>query len=161
MEASIEKYIDRLIGILSKKKGLLEDILSLTEAQTNAISEDSIDVLDNLIDHKQLKIYDINKLDEEFEVYFSRLKSTQRISSLNELDMTAIAGAKELKAITAEIVQIISNISSLEKQNSKKSNELLGQLGGEIKKINQNIKVNNVYSPNQAKAPSYFIDKKK
>lgn len=161
MDVSLEKYVDRLIEIQGKKKVLLQGLLELTEAQTKAINEEDIDQLNKLIDQKQLRIDDISKLDEEFGVYFARLKMSQKVSSLDELDMTGVRGAKELKATTSNLVQLITSISIIEKQNSEKSNKLLIELGSEIKKINQNKKVNNVYSPIQVKTPSYFIDKKK
>lgn len=161
MDTSLEKYIGRLAGILQKKKALLQDILKLTEAQTDVINEEGIHELQKLIDQKQLKIDDIGKLDEEFEVYFSRLKTSHKVDSLDELDMSGISGAKELKALTSEVLHIITCISGIEKQNSDKSNALLGFLGGELKKINQSKKVNKAYTPVQIKTPSYFIDKKK
>lgn len=166
MDTMPEKYIERLNEFLLKKKALLLDILTLTQAQTEAIAEDSLDSLNNLINSKQLKIDEINKLDEEFGTCCSRLKSILGISNLDQLDATKIEygvseGAKQLKGLTAGILDVIRNISEVEKGNSQKSNKLLEQFGNEIKKINQGRKANNAYKPGSVSAPSYFLDKKK
>ncbi len=161
MDVSLEKYIERLTGIQRKKTGLLQEILHLTRAQTSVITEDGIDELNRLVDQKQLKIDDMTGLDEEFGVYFNRLKSSQKVSSLDELELSGVEGAKALKELTGEILKIIGEISEIEQINSLKSKTLLDKLGGEIRKINQGKKVNTAYTPVQMKAPSYFIDKKK
>lgn len=160
------KCIERLNELLFKKKVLLLDILALTRAQTEAIAEDSLDSLNNLINSKQLKIDEVNKLDEEFGAHYSRLKSTMGISSLDQLDNAklesgASEGAKQLKDLTAGILNVIRSISEVEKENSQKSNKLLAQFGSEIKKINLGKKANNAYKSGSISAPSYFLDKKK
>jgi hypothetical protein len=161
MEMSPEKYIQRLNEILQKKILLLQDILVLTKAQAEVINEDEIDSLNKLIDKKQTKIDVVNELDEEFNVYFQRLKSSLGVKSIAGLDASGLEGAKELKDVTAEILNLINRISELEKQNTGNGKSLLDHLGGEIKKINQNKKVSSAYSPGPVSVPSYFIDKKK
>lgn len=161
MNASPDKYIDRLVEILQKKQTLLQDLLALTEKQADSIHEEGIENLEGIIDRKQERIDAINKLDEEFHVYFQRMKSTLGIRSLEELDASRVPGARQLKVITEQIMALITRIGALEKQNSARAKELLDQLGGEIKKLNQGKRVNNVYTPGPMANPSYFIDKKK
>jgi hypothetical protein len=161
MDTSPEKYMDRLIEISNKKQELLQNILALTKAQAGTINEDGIESLQKLIDEKQLVIDAINKLDEEFGVYFQRLKTTLKVTSLDQLNVSGIKGTKELKEVTEKIVKLITEISEIEKQNSEKGKKLLNQLGGEIRKINQGKKTNSAYSPPPMSIPSYFIDKKK
>ena len=166
MDTIPEKYIRQLNELLQKKKVLLLDILTMTKAQTEAIAEDSLDNLNNLINSKQLKIDEIDKLDEDFGTCCSSLKSTLGISNLDQLDAAKLGGAasegaKQLKGLTAGILDVIRSISDIEKVNSQKSNKLLEQFGNEIKKINQGKKANNAYKPGYVSAPSYFLDKKK
>lgn len=161
MEMSPEKYIQRLNEILQKKTLLLQDILVLTEAQAKVINEDGIDDLNKLIDKKQTKIDAINSLDEEFSVYFQRLKSSMNIKSLTELDALGLEGAGQLKSLTGGILALINAIGEKEKQNNENSKKLLDQLGSDIKKLNQNKKVNSAYAHKSVDIPSYFIDKKK
>ena len=161
MSISSEMHIERLNEILRKKKILLQDILVLTKNQSQTITEDGIESLQKLISDKQLKIDEIDKLDDEFSVYFHRLKTVLNVSSLDELSVSGVAGAKQLRGLTKDILKLIADISEIEKQNNRNSKELLGQLGSEIKKINQGKKVNNAYIPNMPNTVSYFIDKKK
>lgn len=161
MEASHEKYMDRLTEILHKKQGFLQEILDLTGSQTTAIDEEDLDKLQKLIEDKQTKIDAIDKLDEEFNVYFQRLKSTLKINSLAELNAVGSPKAVQLKEATAGILKLIVAIDDIEKVNSEKSKKLLDATGDEIKKLNQGKKVNSAYTPAPLKLPSYFIDKKK
>ena len=166
MDTSPEKYMERLNELLQKKKQKLQEILSLTQKQTDAITEDGLNSLKKLIDEKQQKIDEIDKLDEEFGTYFLRLKSILGISRLDQLDASklegaAVAGAKQLKSLTAEIMKTIQNISEIEQVNNQKSNNLLGVFSSEIRKINLGKKANNAYKSVPNSAPSYFLDKKK
>lgn len=166
MNTTPEKYIERLNELLQKKKALLLDILTLTQAQSEAITDEDLDSLNNLINSKQLKMDAINKFDEEFGTYYQRLKSTLGISHLDQLDTaklesSASESAKQLKGLTAEILKVIRDIGEIEKANDQKSKKLLEQFGSEIKKINQGKKANSAYNPGPVSSPSYFLDKKK
>lgn len=166
MNMTPEKYINRLNELLLKKRVLLLDILELTQAQTGAITEDGLESLNNLISSKQVKIDGIDKLDDEFGTYYQRLKSTLGITHLDQLDTgkldgNASEGAKQLKGLTVEILDIIRRIKDIEEENNHKSNRLMEQFGSEIKKINQGKKANNAYNPGPFKTQSYFVDKKK
>lgn len=166
MDMTPGKYMELLNNLLSEKKAVLLDILALTEAQSDAITEDGMDRLDGLNKGKQLKIDEIDKLDEEFEANCEKLKASLGISRLDQLDTAklgddAIKDAKQLKSQTAEILDVIRNISEMEKDNSLKSKRLLDHFGSEIKKINQGKKANNAYKPEPYNVPSYFLDKKK
>ncbi len=156
-----EEYISRLRENLTKKHRLLEEILELTRRQADSIIEDSIDNLGKLIDDKQIRIDAINKLDEDFNVYFQRLKRELKVNSLDELGKAGIKGAPELKAATAGILKLVGEISSMEKSNSDNARKLLKNLGDEVRKINQGKKVSSVYTPPPANIPSYYFDKKK
>ena len=164
MNISPVEYIERLNELLEKKKALLADILGITRAQTEAVTEDGMDGLSDLIKNKQLKIDEINKLDEEFGIYYQRLKSTLEISRMDQIDAEKLDGAaqaRRLKALTAEILDVIRDIAVIERENSRKSKKLLEKFGNEIKKINQGKRANNAYKPGAFGVPSYFVEKKK
>lgn len=162
MDNSPDKYISRLWEASNKKYKLLKEMLSLTQAQTNVITEDKITNLESIIAEKQILIDEINKLDEEFNVYFQRLKQTLQISNLDDLKGHNITGVKELQETISTIMGLIKEISLIEKQNSVKANQLLQSFGEEIKRLNQSKKVSLVYNtPKITQSPSYFIDKKK
>lgn len=156
-----DNYPDKMIGILEKKKLLLGDMLTLTEAQASEISTDRLDKLQGLVEEKQRKIDEIDKLDEKFELYMERLKKEACIKRLDDLDNSALPQAEKLKEITGEILSLISRISEAEKVNSDKCKELLEQLGTRIKKINQGKKINNAYNSSTSDTSSFFVDKKR
>jgi hypothetical protein len=161
-----EKYFSRLNELMLAKKNILTEIFSLTKAQTDTITEDSLDDLKKLIDEKQIKIDKMLELDDDFETYFGRLKSVLGISKLSELDAAKLdpasaEGAAALKETIGEIMELAGRITELEKINDQKSNKLLDRFGEEIRKINQSKRANLAYKPIQPIAPSYFIDKKK
>lgn len=157
-----DKYIDRLLEISTKKYKLLQDMLALTRAQARSINEDGVEDLQKLIDEKQARIDEINKLDEEFGVYFQRMKQQMKVKSLDELDMTGTTGAKELQLCIGEIMNTMEEISRLEKENGDNAKKLLDSFSEEIRKLNQGKKMNTAYKPGGSMIPpSYFIDSKK
>lgn len=161
MDTSVGKYFDRMTEILKKKELLLKDMLYLTESQTNAIQSEDLDLLRKLIDKKQQKIEDINKLDNEFEIYFERLKAASNVTKLDDLNASEFPGARGLKEATAGVLAVAGKIREIEKINSQKSAELKKNLGDLVSKAKQTKKINNAYNPASPTATSYYIDKKK
>jgi hypothetical protein len=156
------EYVQRLIEASLKKYALIQELLVLTNKQAEKITEDSVSEFESLVDKKQVKMNEVDKLDEEFNVYFQRLKQTLKISSLDELTGADIKGIKELKEAVSNIMLVLNEINTIELQNNIKAKKLLNQFGAEIKKINQGKKANSIYNPVPiGKPPSYFIDKKK
>lgn len=162
MDTGRDIKFDRMIGLLDKKKKLLGDMLELTRAQTDVIAEGTLDKLKLLVDEKQQKIDEIDKLDAGFGVYFEALKAAYNIDRLSELDVNDDPRAKQLKQITSEVIELIGQISSIEKVNSEKSKKLLEELGSQIKRMNQGKKINNAYGRQPTDVPSsFFLDQKK
>ena len=156
-----EEYIKRLIEISGEKLERFGRLHKLTQSQSGAIEAEDLGLLEGLVAEKQVEINEINKLDEEFDVYFRRLKGVLGGESLDRVTNADIKSAKELKRIVAAIMDSAREIEALEKQNSEDARRLLDKFGGEIKRINQGIKASSAYIPEPAKPPSYFIDKKK
>lgn len=162
MSMTPEGYIERLLEISKKKYKLVEDILALTKEQKNSINIDGVDQLSKIIFDKQEKIDDINKLDENFNVYFLSLKKSLKIKSLEEIKGKDVIGAIELQECIKDIMKLIGEIRELEQQNNLKAKNLLDELGREIRKVKQGKKVTNAYNPGYSLIPpSYYIDKKK
>jgi len=161
MNISAAECFERLVKIIIKKKELLNEMLVLTEGQTEAIKSEALDALDKLIEEKQKRINSIDTLDAEFAAYLDELKSAAKVRSLDEIDAAAYPQAKRLKEETGEVISLIKSISEIEKINSKLSKELMDKLGSEIKKVNQGKKITQAYNPGSPYVPSYFIDNKK
>lgn len=157
----VDDYMQGLIRILNEKTNLLEKILNLTNSQSLAIDDEDTGRLESLVAEKQDKIDEINKLDEEFDAYFTRLKSFLNIKRMDELKTNEIPGTAKLKHEVEEVVAIARKISEVETRNNEKAKALLNKLGEEIKSINQMKKANQAYASGPSKPQAHFIDKKK
>lgn len=164
-----DECVHKLVEVSGRKYSLLTDMLDLTKRQTASINEDDLDVLQKIIDDKQAIINSIDKLDDEFEACFKKLKSELKIDRLDELkdrlgdlkNFSAIERLGELQEIIAKIMHLTREISEIEKINGEKAKDLFEKLGSEIEKINQARMLKSAYSPQMPKPPSFFIDKKR
>lgn len=157
-----EEYIQKLTELSSKKLDGLSKILNLTEKQTEIITEDNIEELQNNIDLKQQEMDTIDELDQSFEVYYSRLKSMLGVQSIEEIRIAELNGAAGLKQIITSIYDVTKRIQSLENSNNKKVKELLDKLSSEIRQVKRGKMVNNGYNiASKLPQQSYYFDKKK
>lgn len=155
-------YVRKMIELSAKKHSLLEDMLALTQAQSNTITEDGIENLHKLIAEKQAKIEDINKLDEEFGACFNKLKQELGIESLDEVKGADIPGIKDLQDVVGRIMELLKEISRIESENNENAKKLLDDLSSKIKMINQGKTANTAYGKLASMPPpSYFVDSKK
>lgn len=159
MEA--KDYVQRLNEILEKKRGLLAEILSYTCLQKEAISQQNHNELEVLISRKQARIEGVDKLDEQFSVYSSRLKSALSIASLEDLPRFDLPGTRELKSQVSQIMATLKEIQIVEQDNNGKVQTELTDLKGKIQQANSFNKVNNAYSAPKGALPAYYFDKKK
>lgn len=157
-----EEYIHKLMELSQQKLAGINEILDLTKQQAEIICEDNLEELNRLIGLKQLQIDSIDELDNAFEVYYSRLKSLLGVQSLEEIKMSQLPGAAELKQTVARIFSTAREIQRLEIDNKRKVEEALNKLAKEIRTVRQSKMVNNGYNTAaQLPKPSYFIDTKK
>lgn len=158
----IEKHFEKLVEVSREKQIKLEELLFLTNAQSKAIEEEGIENIEKLLNDKQKKIEEINKNDEEFYVYYEKIKEMYSIKNIKNLEASNIKGVRELQEVIGNIKKTIQQISELEKENNEKVKKILKDLGEKIRKINQGKKASNVYSSDsETNSVSYFIDQKK
>lgn len=157
-----EQYIQKLTDLSLKKSDSMKKILILTKKQSEVITEDSIEELQNLIDIKQKLIDDINELDDAFEVYFSRLKSILGIESMEEVRISDYGEVVQLQQAIKTIFETIKEIQNVENENNMKARDVLESLGGQIRQVKQGKIANNGYNIG-GKLPqqSYYFDTKK
>jgi len=161
LNKSPEAYIERLLEITDSKYACLQEMLKLTTEQANVLDGSQMEKLEEIIDSKQKIIEKVDKLDDEFQVYFHRLKTESGIKSLEELNVGEVKGLKELKASVSNVMGILKEMSELDKSNNSKAKKALEDIGNEIKNINVARKVNSAYGSTPVQTESYFIDKKK
>lgn len=157
-----EQYIQKLTDLSLKKSDSMKKILILTKKQSEVITEESIEELQNLIDIKQKLIDDINELDDAFEVYFSRLKSILGIESMEEVRISDYGEVVQLQQAIKTIFETIKEIQNVENENNMKARDVLESLGGQIRQVKQGKIANNGYNIG-GKLPqqSYYFDTKK
>lgn len=156
-----EQYIQKLFALSDKKLDGLREILKLTKKHSTVINEDNVEELREIINLKQRQMDTIDELDNAFEVYYSRLKSLLGVQSLEEVKMTDLDGAAELKQIVTTIYEITKQIQRLENENGKKVRDILNKLDHDIKYVNQSKIVNNGYQVGGKMPQQSYIDKKK
>lgn len=162
MDSNPEVYIERMLEISEKKRTLLESMLSLTLSQAKVITEEGIQDLKVLVNAKQEKINEIDRIDENFDVYFRRLKQILKVKSLDEMNGAGIKGIKQLQECIKKIMAIMKDISTIESENNLKTQNLLNKLGTGINTINHGKKAAIAYTPGyNYQTKSHYFDKKK
>jgi hypothetical protein len=157
----VRDYLSRMNDILIKKQALLQEISGLTRAQKDALQRENYNELEVLIAKKQTKIDAIDKIDEEFSVYSARLKSTLDIESFDDLPQYRVDGTKELKDNVSEVFRLLSEIKSIEDENTGKMNAEMAKLKGKIKAQNSVKRINRAYGSPAAGTMNHYFDTKK
>ena len=156
-----EEYIQRLIDISSKKISLLDEILLFTRSQNEVIKGQRFDEMDQLLKERQKRMDAVDKLDEQFVVYSTRLKEILSISSFEELPQHNLPGMAELKRAVDSISQNIKKTKEIDDENTALIKDEMKVTQGQIKNANNHKRVTGAYYPNQNSGQSYFFDKKK
>ena len=159
MEA--KDYLSRLNEILVKKQAMLREISGFTRLQRESLQGENYNELEILIAKKQERIEAVNKLDEQFSVYSSRLMDTLGITSFDHLPEYNVPGTRELKSNVAVILDLLNEIKSLEDENSGKMKAELSNLKGKIKQSNSFKKINTAYNSPKTGITNHYFDKKK
>ena len=156
-----EEYIQRLTDISSKKMALLDEILLFTKSQNEVIKGQRFDEMDQLLKERQKRMDAVDKLDEQFVVYSTRLKEILSISSFEELPQHNLPGMAELKRAVDSISQNIKKTKEIDDENTALIKDEMKVTQGQIKNANNHKRVTGAYYPNQNSGQSYFFDKKK
>lgn len=158
--SNAEKDIIDLIGLLNEKANLLNNILELTNQQTDVIKLEKMDKLDNRIKAKQLNIDNINKIDKKFIRKFNEIKHQYHVEKLQDLDVNHEL-LLELKGVTEEVHAIISQIFEKEKLNKELISKNFQEIKDRLKNIKKGKKVTQNYYKKTTQTGGYFIDQKK
>lgn len=154
-------YIQRLNEISIKKSALIEELRLFTQNQNEAIRTGRYDDLERLLDDRKLRMDAVDKLDEQFLVYFSRLKSILSIGSLEELPRYNLPGTAELKSSVIKISECLKEIKIVEDENISLIKGELSETKNNIDRSNTFKRVSGAYYPEKNEVPSYYFDKKK
>ncbi len=155
------QMINTLTSLLDEKYSLLLELKSLTWQQSQAITESNVDLVNELVEKKQVIIDKINVLDSKFDEIFSAFKKQSGIESIAQLRSDDAKELLPLKSAVEKVVDLINQLKTLEQENQNKAKRLLNALGDGLRRIRDGRKLNSAYNPGPLQYPSYFIDKKK
>lgn len=155
----LDKVINKLINLSEEKYVFLDDILILTEKQTDVIEISDIDGLNLLIGRKQEKLDGIKLLDTQFEAIVSDLKTLYEISSLDELELKC-PKISELRICISRVKNKVKEIIEIEKVNNEKILREKDLLQEKIINASNGKRAIKQYGNFSAHMDSYFIDKK-
>ncbi len=147
-----------LIDITNKKLVHLNSFLNITLKQRETIEKDDMEELDRCISEKESHIEIIDKLDVLFGDKFNKIKVTNNIQSLNEIDDNAHPYIKQLKENMTQINDILRKIQIVDKQNTDTLNQKFDEVKSKLRQVKQGQKMNKGY--NTAAYGTMFIDQK-
>ncbi|KAB3539651.1 flagellar protein FlgN [Alkaliphilus pronyensis] len=159
-----EKIVIELQNICNHKLNIMKQILSLTIAQKEALTnkeDQGINLLNQIIEEKQSLIDIVNQLDHDFITNYEAIKKLLKIDSFEECTEEPVKGFKQLKDTVNEIVNVTKDISQLDKENMEMANSNMNELKAQLKNIKTGKKVINSYNRKYVETPSILIDKKR
>lgn len=136
MENALIIQINILKDLLQKKKHLLNEILESTELQKKYIDEKQLSVFESYVQQKKSLIDEVNKLDEHFNLLFSRILKEQRVESFDQL-VIDVESSGELKSLIKQIMEITFKIQAIERQNQFRVDQNLLAMKEQIKDLVQ------------------------
>lgn len=151
--------IDKLVDITKEKNKLLQDMLSLTKKQKEAIEKEAYKDLGGILNIKDMLIEQINQLDRDFLVIFSEIKEEHNVNSIDQMDINLYPNLKDLKEAVKEVTSTLSALSLLDEENNRAIRKQLEETKKELTKIKSGQKAYKGY--NYKLSESMLIDKKK
>ena len=124
------EYIDMLETSLIKKNKILEDILRLSNEQTEIIKNDELDwdVFNENVEAKGLLVDEISKLDEGFDIMYNNVKDELNINKSQYADSIT-----RMKALIKSISEKSADIESVERRNKAQIESIFNKTRQTIK----------------------------
>ncbi|MBA1334002.1 MAG: hypothetical protein HPY66_1486 [Firmicutes bacterium] len=155
--------LSKLIRYSEEKLDKLKEIKQLTRMQKDAIGNEDIDALNNLVEEKQKIIDYISWCDQSFQTELANLRGLMSARGSMELK-DVLEGNPDNEALGSAIRQIVNtieDIQEMEKENHLKLLNNMEEIKDRLKKIRQGKKGLNGYNQNVSGVSGSFIDKMK
>lgn len=155
-------YLSILIDTLEKKDIILIELLELTKEQNTELSKESesdVDVLDKFIEQKAVKLKELERLDQGFEMVYEKVRNDferYKVNIKNEII--------KLQQLITIITDKSVKLKALEQENRRKLELFLVQKRNQIKNFKISSKTAANYYKNMSghmQESTYFLDKKK
>lgn len=149
--------LEKLLCIAEAKKKKGYELQKLTQEQRALIASEGMEDLLIVIDKKEMCIHAIDKLDEEFIPLYKRIQTEYENGCL---DRECTALFEELEDDLQCIKDILTKIYEEDKENVDKLKDIQKEYAGNIKRINQGTKRQELYNPVHSIDGGIFIDEK-
>lgn len=156
-----KEYVMKLKDISQRKLTLLNEILLFARSQNEVIKGKRFEEMDLLIKEKQQRIDAVDKLDEQFAEYSSRLKEMLSVKSLEELPRFGFPGAKELKEVIENIFQKLNDIKVTDDENISLVKEEMTDIRKRLNSTSNNKRIQGAYNSSVNSITSHYFDEKK
>ena len=153
--------VETLTEIAFNKLTLLEDVLKLTKEQNDALEQEDYGRLEVLLARRQAKLNEVDKLDKQFKLYSSRLKSLLGINPLEDWCSLNLPGTNELKAAITKGYGLMGKIKAESDANQTVLSERLEEVRGILKSAKQQKYINHAYFQEIPTTSSMYFDTKK
>lgn len=156
-----KEYVMKLKDISQRKLTLLNEILLFARSQNEVIKGKRFEEMDLLIKEKQQRIDAVDKLDEQFAEYSSRLKEMLSVKSLEELPRFGFPGTKELKEVIENIFQKLNDIKVTDDENISLVKEEMTDIRKRLNSTSNNKRIQGAYNSSVNSITSHYFDEKK
>lgn len=156
-----KEYVMKLKDISQRKLTLLNEILLFARSQNEVIKGKRFEEMDLLIKEKQQRIDAVDKLDEQFSEYSSRLKEMLSVKSLEELPRFGFPGTKELKEVIENIFQKLNDIKVTDDENISLVKEEMTDIRKRLNSTSNNKRIQGAYNSSVNSITSHYFDEKK
>jgi methyl-accepting chemotaxis protein len=156
-----KEYVRRLKDISLIKLSLLNEILLFVRSQNEVIKGQRFEEMDLLIKEKQKRMDAVDKLDEQFAAYSSKLKEILSIDSFEELPGYNLPGTQELRDVIESIHQKLQDIKEVDDENISLVKTEMKDIREQINNTSNNKRVQGAYYPSRNSVTSYYFDEKK
>ncbi|MDI6707234.1 MAG: flagellar protein FlgN [Bacillota bacterium] len=155
--------LSKLIRYSEEKLDKLKEIKQLTRMQKDAIGNEDIDALNNLVEEKQKIIDYISWCDQSFQTELANLRELMSARGSMELKdvLEGNPDNEALRSAIRQIVNTVEDIQEMEKENHLRLLNNMEEIKDRLKKIRQGKKGLNGYNQNVSGVSGSFIDKMK
>lgn len=157
MDANWELKI--LIRKLKEKEDFLEKIYELTMDEVDAVKNEDVDNLENILEKRKMHLIAVDKLDQDFLEKFDSIKERYQINNLSELQVEKDI-LLELQYRTKNVKDLLLRVKNIEDSLKKDFVKQLDKVKQNLMRVNKGKKATSNYHKEPIRSGGTFLDKK-
>lgn len=156
-----EELIEYLLKLSEGKLFLINQLLTLTQQQSEGLESEEMDILNEIIEQKQNIMGRIDVLDKEFVSKYDLLKGEFLINNVESMQTDDKNSMRLLQDKIREIQVLTEKIQQIDNANIERLKKNMELVKSELKKVKFGKKIAQGYSNNKVTdGISIFVDKK-